>query len=123
MIHTDTQVLVWLFNRQSSRLSDAAKRIVAAQPLLASPMTIFELQMIRHKTGTPDPLTVLARLRQLFRLTVAPTSFEAVARAALDVNWTRDPFDRLIVANAMADGAQLLTADRRIRENFAGAVW
>jgi PIN domain nuclease of toxin-antitoxin system len=37
--------------------------------------------------------------------------------------WTRDPFDRLIVANAMADGAPLITADETILANFRDAVW
>jgi acetylornithine deacetylase/succinyl-diaminopimelate desuccinylase-like protein len=37
--------------------------------------------------------------------------------------WTRDPFDRLIVANAMADGATLITADRVILRHFDQAIW
>ena len=37
--------------------------------------------------------------------------------------WTREPFDRLIVANAMADGVRLLTADEMILRHFKDAVW
>ncbi len=46
-----------------------------------------------------------------------------IIKAARTFAWTRDPFDRLIVANAMADGARLVTADETIRRHFAGAVW
>jgi len=35
-----------------------------------------------------------------------------------------DPFDRLIVAQAMANhGAYLITRDRLIRHHYRGAVW
>ena len=37
--------------------------------------------------------------------------------------WTRDPFDRLIVAQARLQGAHLVSADRRIAENFKLTVW
>jgi PIN domain nuclease of toxin-antitoxin system len=43
---------------------------------------------------------------------------------ALRCGWTRDPFDRLIVAQAKAnDGAGLVMADTVIRKHYAGAVW
>ena len=56
-------------------------------------------------------------------LTMSTASFSAIVARARTFAWTRDPFDRLIVANAMADGARLLTADGRILEHFADAVW
>ena len=34
--------------------------------------------------------------------------------AAVDLNWTRDPFDRLIVAHARLRGWRLATGDRVI---------
>jgi len=47
-----------------------------------------------------------------------------VVNKALDVTWTEDPFDRLIVANAQANHqAKLITRDRSIRKNYPRAVW
>lgn len=46
-----------------------------------------------------------------------------VAEIATSIGWTRDPFDRLIVATAMLHGAVLITRDRRISAHFDGAVW
>jgi len=37
--------------------------------------------------------------------------------------WTRDPFDRLIVAHAAANDARLLTKDEKIRRHYKRAVW
>ena len=42
---------------------------------------------------------------------------------ALRVDWTRDPFDVLIVATAMLHRAPLLTKDERIRAHYPDAVW
>ena len=43
--------------------------------------------------------------------------------AAERLSWTRDPFDRLIVAQASLAGAPLVTKDRMIRKHFAKAAW
>lgn len=39
------------------------------------------------------------------------------------LTWTRDPFDRVIVAHAAVDGARLVTADRTIRGESPIALW
>jgi PIN domain nuclease of toxin-antitoxin system len=44
------------------------------------------------------------------------------ASIALDEKWTRDPFDRLIVANAKGF-AWLISADEAIRKHYPRAVW
>jgi PIN domain nuclease of toxin-antitoxin system len=50
--------------------------------------------------------------------------FAVVASAALDEKWTRDPFDRLIVANAKANGfAWLISADEEIARHYPRTVW
>ena len=42
---------------------------------------------------------------------------------AIAQSWTRDPFDRIIVANAICAESQLLTKDANILGNYKNAVW
>jgi PIN domain nuclease of toxin-antitoxin system len=50
-------------------------------------------------------------------------SLEQLTKAAVDLTWTRDPFDRLIAAHAIVAGARLLTADEQILEHLPLATW
>lgn len=47
----------------------------------------------------------------------------ALVAAARGLQWTRDPFDRLIVGSALAQGAHLVTCDERILANYRLAIW
>jgi PIN domain nuclease of toxin-antitoxin system len=49
--------------------------------------------------------------------------FRTIVDQAIAEDWTRDPFDRLIVANAKAAGAVLVTRDERIRGHYSRALW
>ena len=66
---------------------------------------------------------VLEALSAEIGLSVCDLSFPLVAARAREANWTRDPFDRLIVAQAQARGAPLITRDRLIRKHYARAIW
>ena len=46
-----------------------------------------------------------------------------VTEHCLDLSWTRDAFDRLIVAQAALDRAKLITRDRLILKHYPKAVW
>lgn len=41
----------------------------------------------------------------------------------MGLTWTRDPFDRMIAAQAIVADAPLVTADRTILANLPLAVW
>ena len=41
----------------------------------------------------------------------------------LGITWTRDPFDRIIVAQAKIRNSALVTRDREIRLHYSKAVW
>lgn len=71
----------------------------------------------------PTSEVVLAELSRAVDLTISSTPFPVVARTAATLTWTRDPFDRLICAQAVADRETLLTRDRRIRKHFDAARW
>lgn len=65
----------------------------------------------------------LGALRRAIGLQVADVPAAALVAAALELSWTRDPFDRLIAAQAIAADAPLVTADRTMLANLPQAVW
>jgi PIN domain nuclease of toxin-antitoxin system len=57
-------------------------------------------------------------------LRMSDLPFNDVANVAVGESWTRDPFDRMIVAHARLDGvAPLISADARVRANYIRALW
>lgn len=66
---------------------------------------------------------MLEGLRRSLGVNVCGIPFADVVGAATDLGWTRDPFDRLICAQALAEGQRLLTKDRHIRAHLDLARW
>lgn len=66
---------------------------------------------------------MLAALRRDIGLEIVDASIADLADAAVNLSWTRDPFDRLIAAHAIVANAPLITADETIREHLPLAVW
>jgi len=67
---------------------------------------------------------ILADLSQRIGLAVCQIPMAAIVADSLEIKWTRDPGDRLIVANAVSNNrAPLITADRVIRENYPNSIW
>ena len=124
MIQIDTHVAIWLAGRRERALSAAARRIVATEELQISPLVAMELETLwQGGKLRSEPRRVLAAVESWFGVSWSEASFASVTEAARTFAWTRDPFDRLIVANAMADGVRLLTGDELILRHFRDAVW
>ena len=124
MIHLDTHVVVWLYAGDLRRFSPAARRRLDREELRISPMVALEVQYL-HEVGriSENANAVLSDLGRKLGLAQAEGDFSGVAAAAMDLGWTRDPFDRLIVAHAALSGAALLSKDRTIRRKYRHAVW
>ncbi|MDQ1154000.1 type II toxin-antitoxin system VapC family toxin [Brevundimonas sp. SORGH_AS_0993] len=126
MIHLDTQIVTWLYLRKIRNLGDAAQRLLrrTSAPMI-SPFVIVELEILTElgRISPPSVPQMIATLEDQIGLVQSEASMSAVSEAACRFAWTRDPFDRLIVANAMADGAKLITADQMILRHFDQAVW
>ena len=122
--YLDTHVLVRLFQGEAKELGGAARRAIEGQQLLASPATVLELEFL-HEIGRMrvDAEEVLAALGLDLGLQVCDLPFRDVVACAQRESWGRDPFDRLIVANARARNAALVTKDERILRHYPLAVW
>lgn len=68
--------------------------------------------------------TIYADLSADFGVIFRGQSFTAIAAAATEVEWTNDPFDRIIVAQSQCNpDSRLVTADRTIRSRYERALW
>ena len=124
MIHLDTHVLIWLHIPEPRRLSPNARDHLSRERCLISPIVMLEMQFLHERGRILDPAKAIFRsVADGMGLELSQAGFGDIVEAAEPLGWTRDPFDRLIVATAAAEGSRLLTADEVIRKNFAGAIW
>lgn len=65
---------------------------------------------------------VLRFLDEQVGVRLAASSFREVAEVASHLAWTRDPFDRVIVAQAELEMARLITLDSKILARFPRAL-
>jgi PIN domain nuclease of toxin-antitoxin system len=122
--YLDTHVVVWLYEGDRGKLSGPAEERIQKDELFISPAVILEIQFlyeIQRITRT-GPVMVEALSEEL-GLTVCELAFRSVIESALHEKWVRDPFDRLIVAHASANNAQLITKDEKIRRHYKHAIW
>jgi PIN domain nuclease of toxin-antitoxin system len=102
----------------------ARAAIESADRLLVSPMVLLEIALLREtKRITAGSDEVFVALRESVGLDFDGQPFSEVAAEAARLSWPRDPFDRIIAAQAKVAGAPLLTRDRRIRRHLAAAFW
>jgi PIN domain nuclease of toxin-antitoxin system len=67
---------------------------------------------------------IFADFNQKIGVSVCQLPMAVVMNSALRVKWTRDPGDRIIVANAIANNeAPLVASDRWIIEQYPSAIW
>ena len=123
--YLDTHVVVFLHSGDVSRISAKAQYQIENTDVLISPMVLVELQMLYDKGTLRYPASqILADLTQQIGLSVCQMPFAQVVRSAITIQWTREPGDLLIVANAVANNeAPLITRDERIRGNYRNAIW
>ena len=112
----DTHVVVWA-SHQSVRLGADRQLIADADQRLLSAVCVWELA-IKQRLGKLsvgcDVRTWTRRVTTELALDHLPVTAEHAAAVEHLPDVHRDPFDRLLVAQALAEGAVLLTADDRL---------
>lgn len=123
--YLDTNALVWLADGDLAGLSPKIDRLLEHAELLFSPMVLLELEFLydikRNKRPARD---IQSKVEHELGVRLCELPFPAIASAALDEKWTRDPFDRLIVAHAKANGfAWLISADEAMHKHYPRTIW
>ena len=118
LIFLDTHVLIWLYAGKLKLFSNLALREIRKSNLCFSPVVKLELRYL-YEIGkiSEKPDKIVNALKQEIGLKEANDDFAAVVNEAINQGWTRDPFDRIISAQAKIRNAKLLTKDQTILSN------
>ncbi len=124
MILLDTHALVWLYEGRREMFPPLAGHLIEAEPLAVSPMALLELRYLFEIGGIKVQADdIFDHLHRRAGLVEDNSLFSKVVRRAYGLAWTRDPFDRLIVAQAECADVRLLTKDLTIQRHFSKAIW
>ncbi len=125
VLHLDTHVVVWLASGQHKKVPPPLRARLSTDILRISPMVRLELSYL-YEVGriAKQPDAALAELSASIGLNMDDQPFDRVADIAARTTFTRDPFDRVIAAQAIAAGAPLATKNEHIRAALPDlAVW
>jgi PIN domain nuclease of toxin-antitoxin system len=124
LIYLDTHIVVWLYAGLLKKFSQSIKTILNENEILISPIVRLELQYLYEIERVREPAHVIvADLADRIGLNVCEKDFNAIVSQAIKLTWARDPFDRLIVANATINDNILISKDQNILERYAHARW
>ena len=124
MIFLDTHIVCWLYAGKTELMSPTAIQAIENNQLFISPIVDLELQyLFEIKRISQQASEILNALRADIGLQIADENFQQVINASKTLNWTRDPFDRVIVGHAMYKKIPLITRDKSIQQNFEQVIW
>lgn len=122
--HCDTHTVLWLYAGEIDRLGKKAAEAIESFNLMISPMVRLEMQFLHEIDRINEkPEKILRSVATDFGVRVCSDPFESVIEAAEAIRWTRDPFDRIIVAQAALERAPLITKDDSMRKHYKHCIW
>jgi PIN domain nuclease of toxin-antitoxin system len=121
----DTHALIWWLI-DSPKLSAAARTKIADPrcAVFATPVSGYEIANKERLGRLPGKLTrVLPQALRRGRIAIHPLTFEHALAAGQLPGPHRDPWDRLIIAQAMAGGLTVVTIDAVFRAYGVPVCW
>lgn len=111
----DTHVLIWFMEDDSLLTAKARSSISAAEHLFVSSASVWEIA-IKARIGKLriDVERLVLRMAEAGIGELAVTNHHATATAKLPL-LHNDPFDRLLVAQAITEPMRMLTADAHLK--------
>ncbi|KAB8033616.1 type II toxin-antitoxin system VapC family toxin [Fluviispira multicolorata] len=112
----DTQIIIWILE-DSDKLSKKARKILDnADEVFISSVSVWEM-MIKMNLGKLD--IEIDDLKSIFKKTnfiELPLKFDHILSLNGLPDIHRDPFDRMLVAQALSEPLRLITADALVKK-------
>lgn len=109
----DSHVLVWLDKGDARLPASALSALDLAEEIYLSAATAWELG-IKMAIGRLELASSIPEMMQQYRMKELPVTIRDGEFAARLPLHHRDPFDRILVAQAMLEGLVLVSADEKL---------
>ena len=110
----DTHVALWGLTADATLGDDVLDRLRHDPDVFLSPVTLWEITIKQTAGKLNGPSDLAERVREMGFRELPVTYAHAIAAGRLPVHH-RDPFDRMLVAQAKVEGLTLATRDRDIQ--------
>lgn len=120
----DTHAALWFLDDAPSLSGPAKARMESADSrLLVSAASLWEMAIKRRlgKLGVPDDLLDVLREQDFEVLPI--TAAHAWGVAHLPLGEHRDPFDRMLVSQALLEGVPVISADSQLEQYGVARLW
>ncbi len=120
----DSHIVIWLYEKRLDLLSEKARKFIEENDLLISPIVkmeieyLFEIEKIKD-----DSDTIIDYLDKHIDLKIENSDFLEIIKISINEKWTRDPFDRIIVAHAKLMDLALISKDEKINKNYFRTIY
>jgi PIN domain nuclease of toxin-antitoxin system len=119
----DTHALLWWVT-DDPRLSDSARRAMTSSPVVVSVVSLWEVEIKRTlgriEVDTRQLLHEITQTEGFTVLDVRPTHVLTLGDLPL---LHKDPFDRMLVAQALRDRLVILSRDEALERYGADVLW
>lgn len=124
MIFLDTHTVVWLYSGQLDLFNPKVLKLINSEQVCISHIVKLEIQyLFEIKRVKYEPGLIIDTLIDEIGLMYSDNNFESIVRQAIHLSFTRDPFDRIIIADASINNSKLISKDRNIKKHYKNTIW
>jgi PIN domain nuclease of toxin-antitoxin system len=119
----DTHVLVWAVH-EPNRLSPTAHRMIEQSDYYVSAASLWELVLKKGRVNeiVADPVDWWHRYVVATGTRILSMGWREIAHLDILPLHTKDPFDRILVCQAVLHGLRFITKDAAVRDHYQGIV-
>ena len=124
LIFLDTHVAVWLYSGQLNLFSPKILKRINENPVCISHIARLEMKYLNEIGRIKiEPDVIIDSLVNEIGLTFSDNSIDRIVSQAIHLDFTRDPFDRIIVADASINNSILISKDENIKKHYKNTIW
>ena len=124
LVFLDTHAAIWLYSGDLELFNKKVLQLISKDRICISHIVKLEIKYL-NEIGRikQNPNVIIDALINEIGLTFSTNSFERVVNQAIHLDFTRDPFDRIIVADAWINNSILISKDDVIRKHYQNTIW